>query len=273
VTERQVSIGLRWFVRAARLAAQDPGEGLDRAIVRLRSRGWLPAEPIPSYAPTRDWEQHLHDELGVTWPCSAIDGFPGIWSEITARLEAQGLALGRGTYGGWDDADPAFGRAIWCLAAHLRPRDIIETGVARGVTSRIILEALDRQSDGHLWSIDQPALDSDLHGEIGAAVPDRLRGRWTYVAGTSRRRLPELVSGRQIDLFVHDSLHTKRNVNRELRAAWAALRPGGAIVADDIDRNDAFAAFAATTPGPWALVAPADDGAACFGVLLKPRHE
>ena len=47
----------------------------------------------------------------------------------------------------------------------------------------------------------------------------------------------------EIDLFVHDSLHSERNVRFEMDRAWAALRPGGAIVVDDIDVNRGFYTF------------------------------
>ena len=50
----------------------------------------------------------------------------------------------------------------------------METGVAHGVTSRVILEALERLGSGHPWSIDLPAMDSALHDSIGIAVPGSL---------------------------------------------------------------------------------------------------
>jgi hypothetical protein len=52
----------------------------------------------------------------------------------------------------------------------------------------------------------------------------------------------------EIDLFVHDSLHSERNVRFELDRAWAALRPNGALVVDDIDANWGFRSFTQTFP-------------------------
>ena len=76
------------------------------------------------------------------------------------------------------------------------------------------------------------------------AVPEDLRSRWTYVRGTSRRRLPGLVRKLQrVDLFIHDSLHTARNTCFELGTVWPALPPGGVAVVDDIDRNLGFSRF------------------------------
>jgi predicted O-methyltransferase YrrM len=155
---------------------------------------------------------------------------------------------------------------------HLRPTTVVETGVARGVTTRIILEALDREDAGHLWSIDRPPLDRSLHSQIGAAVPTALRRRWTLLRGTSRRMLPPLLArlGR-LDLFVHDSLHSQRNVSFELAHAWAGMRGGGALAVDDVNQNAAFRPFvdAAALDG---IVAPADDGQSRFGVAVADRE-
>ena len=75
-------------------------------------------------------------------------------------------------------------RAAWCTVLHQRPSVVVETGVARGVTSRVVLEALDRNERGHLWSIDLPhPREKDLHAQIGAAVPSSRRSRWSFVEG------------------------------------------------------------------------------------------
>jgi hypothetical protein len=133
----------------------------------------------------------------------------------------------------------------------------------------VILEALERNGAGRLCSIDLPALDTAIHSEIAAAVPSDLRSRWTYVNGTSRRRLPPLLAELgDIDLFVHDSSHTTRNLRFELERAWSALGRG-AVIADDIERNEAFGQFTRSRPDVPYLVAAADDSGAQFGIALK----
>ena len=256
---------LRWCGRAARLALEDPVEGLDRALLRLARQSSRPVEPVVR---DRRWERELHEQLGRGWPCAACEDFSALFADTVTRLRERGYAVGRGTFGGWDDADAGFARAVWCLAVHLRPRVVVETGVARGVTTRAILEALWRNGTGHLWSIDRPPLDPALHGQVGAAVPADLRTRWTLVRGTSRRQLPGLLRrlGR-LDMFVHDSLHTERNVRFELRNAWAAMAGTGALAVDDVERNPAFEEFVATAPVNG-VVAAADDGRSYFGLAL-----
>ena len=261
---------LVWCGRAARLTLEDPVEGLDRALLRLiRNRG---TRSLGTEEPQRAWERRLHTLLDAPWPCPDCDEFHGVYTKAIEQLEAQGLPVGRGAFGGWDDADPAFARAVWCLTVHLQPERAVETGVARGVTTRIILEALERIGFGHLWSIDRPPLDRQLHAQIGTAVPAELRHRWTLVRGTSRRMLPRLL-GRNgpIDLFVHDSLHTARNLRFELERAWKAMADGGALVADDVDQNDAFRPFVEQSRALEGIVASADDGQSAFGVAVSGR--
>jgi hypothetical protein len=264
-----MSAKLRWAVGAARLTLREPGDGFDRAFGRAR-RLVTGASPTGyTYDADPQWEQRLHERLGHPWPCEAAREFDTVWSEVMESLESQGLSVGRGTYGGWDDGDRGLARVVWCLARHLPAATVVETGVARGITSRVILEALERNGGGRLCSIDLPALDTAFHSEIGAAVPSELRGRWTYVNGTSRSRLPGLLGELgTIDLFVHDSSHTARNLRFELEHAWRALGKGAAV-ADDIERNDAFGKFTRARPEAPSFVAAADDSGAQFGIVLQ----
>ncbi len=196
------------------------------------------------YAAVEHWAPVLHYSIGAPWPCAEPERFDQVWEATVADLTAAGLRVGLATYRGWNDGDRAQAEAIWCLVAHLRPTTVIETGVAHGLTSRVILEGLHRNGNGHLWSVDLPAVDPALHHEIGIAIPADLRPHWTYLEGTSRRWLPGLVRRlRRVDLFLHDSLHTTRNTYFELETVWPALPPGGAAMADDIHRNFGFSRF------------------------------
>jgi hypothetical protein len=101
-----------------------------------------------------------------------------------------------------------------------------------------------------LWSIDLPPFVGRRAQETGVAVPPWLRDRWTLLSGSSRKRLPRLVSALgQIDLFVHDSSHTARNVRFELEQVWPALAPGGAVLIDDVEKNVATGEFVRAQSG------------------------
>jgi len=224
-----------------------------------------------------DDDEPLHQLLGVSWPCPASEEFERLWPSVLGSLRARGLHLGRGAYGGWDDADPALARTVWCLTSHLRPAVVLETGVARGLTSRFALEALERNGAGRLWSIDLPPPATRAPGlaeQTGAAVPPGLRGRWTLLRGASRRCLPSLVEGLaqlelSVDLFIHDSLHTGRNVRFELDCVWPRLGTAAAAVVDDVEQNAGFRSFAREHPEATALVRDAADGRSQLGCLLR----
>lgn len=251
--------------------ARNPIEGGARVRERLAERrsGW---RPETAYRAEQEWELRLHNLLGASWPCPEALEFPRRWGAIIDALLGEGLTVGRGAYGGWDDADPALARAAWCLARHLRPQRVVETGVGRGVTSRTVLEALERNGDGHLWSIDlPPALAPALQHQTGIAVPSRLRERWTYVRGSSRRRLPSLIMELEaIDLFIHDSMHTTRNVLFELETTWKAMGAGGVILVDDVNLNRGFELFTSRRSSDvHALVGTSDDGERLLGLIRK----
>ena len=145
--------------------------------------------------------------------------------------------------------------------------------MARGLTTRVVLEALEANGDGRLYSIDlAPPLAQDrLANETGAAVTEQLKGRWTLIEGSSRRRLPGLLGELgTIDMFIHDSRHTRRNITFELRLAWRALRPGGVILADDIQGTIAFEECIDAFGRPPAIVCDSDDGRGRFGLIKKP---
>jgi hypothetical protein len=219
----------------------------------------------------RDWPEHLHGLLGAPWPCPESARLGDLMNEIGARLAAHGLASGRGTYGWYSDAEISLCSAVWCSARHAQPEVVVETGVAHGVTSRVILEAL-RQSDrGHLWSIDLPhPLDERLHAQTGAAVTDECRDRWSYLEGSSRDRLPRLVAEvGHVDMFVHDSLHTARNVLFEMEQAASAMQPGGIMLVDDIKSHTGFATFARRHPDYRTIICESADKVGVFGIAVK----
>ncbi len=262
----------RRLARAAAVVARDPVEGVERIREKLanESQRYFRAETSP---PDPDWEKSLRGLLGIASPSEAVDGFDALWAEIVGSLTRRGLTVGRGSFSGWDDGDRGLVRAAWCITRNGQPRTVVETGVARGLTSRIVLEGLEANGAGRLWSIDlAPPLDRRrLAIETGAAVTEALKPRWTLIEGSSRRRLPALLDELgTIDLFIHDSRHTRRNISFELRRAWGALTPGGFMLVDDIHGNSAFDECVAAFGTPPAIVCASDDGRGRFGLIYKP---
>jgi hypothetical protein len=217
------------------------------------------------------WEEHLHAVLGAAWPCPQGELADNLVTEIRGMLAARGLGFGRQSYGCYSDGDNSLCRAVWCVVAHTCPSTVIETGVAHGVTSRIILEALNRNERGHLWSIDLPhPFDASLHGQTGAAVTDACRPRWSYIEGSSRQRLRAVTAEiDHVDMFIHDSLHTPRNTVFEMESAASAMPPGGVMLVDDIRTHNGFAVFCKRHPEYKTIVCPSADRHGMFGIAVK----
>jgi hypothetical protein len=217
------------------------------------------------------WYEHMHRLLGAAWPCPLGQQLDGLMTEVGSLLTDKGLGSGRHTYGWYSDAESSLCRAVWCATLHTQPEVVIETGVAHGVTSRVVLEALRHNDRGHLWSIDLPhPLDRQLHQQTGAAVTDACRERWSYREGASRQRLPPLIEEvGHVEMFIHDSLHTAKNTVFEMEQAAAAMPRGGVMLVDDIGAHDGFTTFARRHPSYRTIVCPSQDRVGIFGIAVN----
>ncbi|MCI4350275.1 MAG: class I SAM-dependent methyltransferase [Thermoplasmata archaeon] len=143
------------------------------------------------------------------------------------------------------------------------PQRVVETGVANGHSSYLILEALRRNGGGQLTSI-------DVRPDVGALIPPELRAGWDLRLLSRRRPRRDLeavfASIPSIDLFIHDSDHTYRWQSLEFALAWSKLSAAGWLASDDVDWSYAFVDFAAAT-GRSPLVLVSESKA--FGLLPK----
>jgi hypothetical protein len=263
---------LNRIVTLVRIAIAEPrqaGQEILEIAAARRERRRLHDE-TPHNQAAENWERRLHELIGAPWPCADADAFGAIWPAVVETMEQHNLRVGRANFGFYDDADPGLARTLWCLIHHLQPANVVETGVAHGVSSRVMLEALSRTGHGQLSSIDMTlSLMSELRSDVGVAVPERLRDHWVFLDGPSRRHLrPLLRRLGTVDLFVHDSFHSTRNVQWELETAWSALRPGGVVLADDVDINWGFELFL-QEHGLQPLYCMSDDGKRLFGLVRK----
>jgi predicted O-methyltransferase YrrM len=180
-----------------------------------------------------------------------LAGSPG---EKLAKLQELCSALARSDRGRRGDSYYA---ALYLIIRDFRPEIVVETGVWWGTSSLFMLQAMEDFRSGSLYSVDLPnasyALSaSDSHADIipsetdtGSMVPSDLRRRWQLTLGKSQEKLPSLLDGLgTIDVFVHDSEHVAETMLFEYEEAWKHLRPGGLLLSDDTDWNDAFSRFA-----------------------------
>jgi predicted O-methyltransferase YrrM len=161
---------------------------------------------------------------------------------IRAHIASQRALLKRPTSAAMHDADAGLPDFCYVICRALKPRIVVETGVGSGVTTSFILQALAANNEGHLWSIDLPPIGAEQFA--GSFVPQPLRSRWTLLRGRSRDLLPQLLRDLPApDMFLHDSLHTTRNMTFEFQAAWQKMKDGGVLLSDDIHMSKAFARF------------------------------
>jgi predicted O-methyltransferase YrrM len=173
--------------------------------------------------------------------------------------------------------DSVMARCCYLACRMIKPEVIVETGVAYGVSSGFILRALEVNGRGTLHSIDLPPLRNEHERFWGIAVPEALKVRWRLHRGSSARVLPRLLrETRRVDLFVHDSLHTRRNMRREFDTVWPLLRNGAVLLADDVERNRAFGELLQKSPALWLVVQDREEsplhGRAApvvFGIAIK----
>lgn len=145
-----------------------------------------------------------------------------------------------------------------------QPAVVVETGVANGHSSSILLAALRANGHGRLYSY-------DISSDVGRLVPAEDRDRWELVVGGAADPETGLVQmleriGAGIDVFFHDADHSYLGQMFEFMRAWPRLTPGGFLVSDDIDRSHAFGDFAQRTDRvPTVLL----DGRKALGLLRR----
>lgn len=167
------------------------------------------------------------------------------------------------------NADFRLAKLCYAVCRLLRPKIVLETGVAYGVNSAFILKALAENQEGLLHSIDLPPLGPMHESYVGALVADSVRKNWILHRGPSKRVMPKLLPMLgSVDLFVHDSLHTYANIRRELGMITPYLAPRAVVVVDDIEGNRAFAEFVERTTTLPHLVAKQDSKSGLFGIAV-----
>jgi predicted O-methyltransferase YrrM len=171
----------------------------------------------------------------------------------------------------WDlslSSDLTLARCVYVLCRASNPTTVVETGVAYGLSSAFILKALEQNDHGTLYSVDLPPPGRGADDYLGILIPDALKPRWQFRRGASQRRLPGVLSQGEVDIFLHDSLHTYRNMQREFAIAWPHLKTGGVIISDDVDGNRAFEELRKKNLRYWRVLRQ-EGKSSLFGIAIK----
>jgi len=152
------------------------------------------------------------------------------------------------------NTDIASASLYYALLRSAKPDTVVETGVANGLSSAANLFALEQNGTGKLYSIDLPNSSTSEPdkpvpyvpegAEVGWLVPDDLRKRWKLILGDAKDLLPKILEELdEVDLFIHDSLHTYGHMLWECRTVWPHLKANGILIVHDADWNNAFDDF------------------------------
>jgi predicted O-methyltransferase YrrM len=237
----------------------------------LAARLSLLAKRPPAYQ-VSDWESAVHDlgravGYGLEW---VLDEPELVDAETGLRRQLETLPP-EAPFGAFHNGDVVLARLCYAVVRQLKPACVVETGVCYGVTSAFILAALERNGKGTLHSIDLPPLGSDGDRFVGWAVTDgSSKSRWQLHRGVSGKILPALLQRTgPVDVFIHDSLHTYRNMRLEFELVWPHMPPGGVLISDDIQGNAAFQDFANRSDAAFRVAMRELEKDSLLGVLVK----
>jgi predicted O-methyltransferase YrrM len=172
---------------------------------------------------------------------AALD--PELWAESEAwALEFRAVARAR-----LDEKAVPLGGAghfqlVHFLVRYLRPKVVLETGVAAGYTSQAILSALEQNGEGTLYSSDFPYFRLDAPERyVGCLVDDALRPRWHLGLNGDRANLAEFGADLdQIDFVHYDSDKSVEGRQFVMDAIRDKLSADAVVMMDDIDDNTFF---------------------------------
>jgi predicted O-methyltransferase YrrM len=241
------------------------GQGIPLRV-RNKIDGWMGRFSAPSMLEGVRSEGDLQEalsEFGVGTGCLADPGLLSLERHLCVQQKR--LAVASPPFEVSHNATIALGRLCYAVCRELRPAVVVETGVAYGVTSAYVLQALAENGEGELHSIDLPPLGRDARKYVGYLVPEELRTRWKLRLGSARVLLPQVLrEARGVDVFIHDSLHTYSHMKTEFAAVLAALRHGGVLISDDVQCNRAFEeTLGDSRITSWFAVRVRDNGSVC----------
>lgn len=156
------------------------------------------------------------------------------FQDLTTRIEAPKGLMGN---------DDCF--MLYAVVRYFKPQVCLETGTGRGKASSFILEALARNGQ-----VDVPTMQSLLitierdSKKTGDLIPKHL-WKWChqihgsvqdYVKSDEFKKL-------KLDLFLHDSTHRRGHQMWEFETFWPKINSGRVLCSHDADYNNSFLDF------------------------------
>jgi predicted O-methyltransferase YrrM len=251
---------LAWYLRRPRLYPQQLRDWREKFVYgraaynysRAEAEQWCAARAV-------DYAAAVQQLVGRR-PDAEIDyKFPEVFADAQRRQEQCPVRMG-----GAGNLN-----LIYWLARYTEATRIVETGVAFGWSSLAFLLAIQDRPGARLVSVDMPYPKLNNDAYVGCVVPENLRASWTLLRYADHEGLPRalrLLGG--IDLCHYDSDKRYRSRMWAYPRLWAALRPGGVLVSDDIGDNVAFRDYCRQLAAEPVIVSI---DRKYVGVLVKPE--
>jgi len=131
------------------------------------------------------------------------------------------------------DCEEGLACFLYAYILKRRPVVVIETGVANGITTNVIMKALEN-TRGTLHSFDVESQSKNVYQGLGS---------WTFhlLSGNLQKEFRKVVAQiGHVDLWIHDSDHGYSWQSYEYRLAQESLSTTGLLVSDDIDSSTAW---------------------------------
>jgi len=156
-------------------------------------------------------------------------------------------------YGEVWQVDRSVREFLWGLVRSVRPDRMLETGIADGASTRVVLDAMEANDRGALFGVD---IDRNV-GRLARESSGAHRWKLTVLPKRGRARALRalLRSVGPLDAFLHDSDHSYPWQLFEYREAWRVLAPGGWLLSDDANASYALMDFVRSVGQPLFLLA------------------
>jgi len=156
------------------------------------------------------------------------------------------------------------------LAEAAKARNILETGVAYGWSSMSFLLSLENRNVGRLVSVDMPFFGVEDETEVGCAVPEKLKSRWSLISLPDKDGLPKVFKQMpSIDICHYDSDKSYDGKKWAFPKIWKHLKKDGLLISDDISDNMAFFEFAESVSSRPIVIKTFDTQVEKFVGILK----
>ncbi|MGI8608093.1 MAG: class I SAM-dependent methyltransferase [Candidatus Dormibacteria bacterium] len=202
----------------------------------------------------------LFGDVLETEIASWSDEFAAVWGDIIRRDAGGGAA--RDIWPKHCDMLREAALMLYCMARSKRPQVVVETGVAMGYSTSVLLAALSRNGSGDLYS-------TDVSADVGQVLSEQEQAGWHFWlldrSNPAASLAGYLAKLGQIDLFLHDSMHTYEWQALECRLALAKMRTGAILASDDVDDSYGYMDICNEIGAPPVLLC---DGRKVFGATV-----